>query len=81
MHNIVPKLKTGSFSVGNGSGTQRCKKLILMYGGCLETDGIPVSISNRIQNSGMLRFRGNQPVICEPEAEIIIEDGGVIEVK
>ncbi|MBK8081615.1 MAG: hypothetical protein IPK25_15880 [Saprospiraceae bacterium] len=46
-----PKLKTGSFSVGNGSGTQRCKKLILMYGGCLETDGIPVSISNRIQNS------------------------------
>ncbi|MBK6565078.1 MAG: hypothetical protein IPG18_07720 [Saprospiraceae bacterium] len=52
-----------------------------MYGGCLETDGIPVSISNRIQNSGMLRFRGNHPVICEPEAEIIIEDGGVIEVK
>ncbi|MBP6695244.1 MAG: hypothetical protein KA161_08950, partial [Saprospiraceae bacterium] len=69
------------FSVGNGSGTQSCKKLIVMYRGCLETDGSPGSNSYRIQNSGMLRFRGNHPVICEPEAEIIIEDGGVIEVK
>ncbi len=76
-----PKLHSGSFSVGNGSGTQRCRRLILLYGGFLETNGIPVSVSNRIQNAGILRFLGNQPVVCEEEAEIVIESGGLVEVK
>ena len=77
---FFPKLTTGSFSVGNGSGNQQCRRLLIFFGGSLETNDIPVNISNFIQNHGLLRFRGNQAVICEEEAEIIIEEGGEMKV-